>query len=307
MSTPDRLSSDNLYHFKKDPKVVESILTNGFRHNLLVEGIPYKNSKQQNFMVCFCDIRIEDAEFHRSVYGNNAFVLTKDWGRRMGISPMRYVHQNSPGVSQEYIQSKNRFREIVAATNAHPGDVVVDYTIFSLLMSRNLLTHDSLQDDVSANPSLSQTIQTEEDNYLSIRNTLEGSGQLQHLDQFLAGILNSIYALHNELEHRDAFLRIYQEDFPPTGTPIVKDKILYDEREWRSVKFPAKADNLKGVTDKHLPPTYNLKFSDADLLAVLCQDQPTLNSLKDYIENNPILTDKDQTIAKLGLIDDHKE
>jgi hypothetical protein len=39
-NTVDRLSSDSLYHFKKDVSILEAILEKGFRHNLLQEEIP---------------------------------------------------------------------------------------------------------------------------------------------------------------------------------------------------------------------------------------------------------------------------
>ena len=37
-----RLSSDYLYHFKRDPEVVKLILQGGFRHNLLTETLPFR-------------------------------------------------------------------------------------------------------------------------------------------------------------------------------------------------------------------------------------------------------------------------
>jgi hypothetical protein len=47
--TTDRLSSDNLYHFKSNVDVLNSILTYGFRHSLWSETIPYK--KNQNRII----------------------------------------------------------------------------------------------------------------------------------------------------------------------------------------------------------------------------------------------------------------
>lgn len=125
----DRLSSDNLYHFKSNVSVLKSILTYGFRHSLWPETIPYKKSEQNKFMVCFCDIRIEDANYHRQTYGHNAIVLTKEWGKKNGISPVRYIHENSPGILPNYIKSKNRFREIRENAGDHYDTVAMDYSI----------------------------------------------------------------------------------------------------------------------------------------------------------------------------------
>jgi uncharacterized protein (DUF433 family) len=75
-----RLSSDNLYHFtgRKDGfSTLKKIVKTGFRFGLQNEQVPHGIIIQQNFAVCFCDIRIDGARFHRKYYGNNALVLTK--------------------------------------------------------------------------------------------------------------------------------------------------------------------------------------------------------------------------------------
>ena len=304
MGNTDRLSSDNLYHFKQNPRVVESILSNGFRHNLWPEMIPYKTSEQHNFLVCFCDIKIEEATYHRSVYGNNALVLTKDWGMRNGVSPVRYVHEESPGLSASYIRMKNRFREMRGAAEDHPDTLTMHYAIQARLQQEGLLTHDTLAVDIVA---LGSRWDVEEEKFTAIFDAIKGTANYTELAAYLRSLTARIADLHNELERRDALMRVYKGDFSTTTGGTIKDKILYDEREWRSVKFPDKADYVQGVTNKHLPPKYNLTFTDADILAILCQDQQTLDSLKSYIESNTILTDKDKTIAKLRLIDEHTE
>jgi hypothetical protein len=50
------LSSNYLYHYKKDVSVIKLILKKGFRYNIWEENAIFRESKQLNFMVCFCDI-----------------------------------------------------------------------------------------------------------------------------------------------------------------------------------------------------------------------------------------------------------
>lgn len=306
--TKDRLSSDNLYHFKSNIGVLKSILNYGFRHSLWSETMPYRQSEQNNFMVCFCDIRIEDANYHRQTYGDNAIVLTKEWGIRNGISPVRYIHENSPGILQNYLKSKNRFREIRANAGDHHDTVVMDYSIFSILIDLNNLHYDSLQEDINSNPLLLNEMHTLENEFLLLFDSLKPLDQDTVLTKYFRSLTNRIIELHNELERRDAFMRVYSEDFthPSTGRTI-KDKILYDEKEWRSIKFADRADYAEATKNKFLPPTYNLVFEDNDVLAILLKDESTLNEVKDYILNNKTLLDSAKTIGKLKKIDEYKE
>lgn len=75
-----RLSSDNLYHFTQDSNTIIKILETGFRYSLCNESIPNKSIHKNIFNISFCDIKFEDSETHRKYYGDNAIVLSKDWG-----------------------------------------------------------------------------------------------------------------------------------------------------------------------------------------------------------------------------------
>jgi hypothetical protein len=304
----DRLSSDNLYHFKSNISVLKSILTHGFRHSLWSETIPYKKSEQNNFIVCFCDIRIEDTNYHRQTYGDNAIVLTKDWGKRNGVSPVRYIHAYSPGILPNYIKSKNLFREVRKNAEDHYDTVLMDYSIFSVLIDLKKLHHDSLQVDINSNPGLLSEMNALEIEFHQLFEALKPMGQDKALTKYFRSLTNRIVELHNELERRDAFMRVYSEDFthPTTGTTI-KNKILYDEKEWRSIKFAENADYSEATKNKFLPPNYNLLFGDNDVLAILLKDEATVNDVKDYIVNNKTLLETTKTISKLKVIDDYKE
>jgi hypothetical protein len=286
--TKDRLSSDNLFHFTGNVDKLESIFKSGFRHNLMeTETFPYKGSIAQNFCVCFCDIRYEDSEFHRSVYGNNAIILTKDWGITNGVSPVRYIHENSPGVNSRYVLMKNLFREL---THPSPRGVrSLDY----LAASIQLLDGDNSKIPVDDN--WGRLLRAED-----LQPTLESLGafiaKLSSGDKEMFFVaLSSLYAriseLHNELENRDSFQRAYKEDF----RGIIK-KVLYDEREWRSIRYIDEAyENAHGgsykdaMNNKFLPLDFNLKFNDSDIVAILVADTATKDRIKNYIASNATL------------------
>jgi hypothetical protein len=306
--TRDRLSSDNLYHFKSDVSVLNAILTHGFRHTMWTERIPYKNSRQLNFMCCFCDIRIEDAKFHRSVYGDNAIVLTKEWGIRNGVNPVRYVTETSPGLSQDYMGSKNRYRSIRKITQDDIDTLMMQYLVFSVLKDEKKLTYDSVEEEFINNPNLNDAIDKLESDYVNIFEHLKDSPHKQSLVKIMRSLANRIGELHNELEKRDSLMRAYIEDFvhPSTKTTI-KHKVLYDEREWRSIKYADQADYAQANSDRFLSPKYNLCFNDNDVLAILLKNQSCLDNVKDYLTKNKTLLDPAITLSKLSIIDSYQE
>lgn len=304
----ERLSSDNLYHFKSNLTVLKSILSNGFRHNLWQESIPYQKIEQQNFIVCFCDIKIQDASFHRQVYGDNAIVLTKDWGIKNGVSPVRYIHSKSPGLSDDYMRNKKVLREIRLKTEDHPDTLVQDYSLFSILVDKKRLTSKNIENQIESDPTLLDELEKLETEYQGLFEELKASGKDTILAKYFRSIISRLLELHNELEQRDAFMRVYSQDFThPTSGVSIKDKILYDEKEWRSIRFANEGDYSKSMTSKFLPDTYNLRFGDDDVLAILFTDTNALEETKEYLKTNKTLLDYNKTESKLSLIDNYTE
>lgn len=130
-------------------------------------------------------------------------------------------------------------------------------------------------------------------------------------------IINPAYKceLHNELENRDAIVRVYQDDFtsPATGT-VIKDKILYDEREWRSVKFFGDQDFQKNpkefedaINNKFLPKRFNLKFTRDDLVAILVNDQKEIDELVDFVKKTKTPINSKTDLPKIKLYADFHE
>src|SRR5581483_12013577 len=278
--TRHSLSSACLYHFKPEIRVLKLILQHGFSHRLMIETIPYKESKQQNFAVCFCDIRWEDSAAHRSCYGDNAIVLTKAWGIANGISPVRYIHQNSPGATEAYIAIRNMLRFARDASEGDQAVLVRNMLILSLLKDEGTVLGPDVANAFALNPIAEQRegeLESEIDRLLS---ATKSGGHAGLVLRYIQSLVARIIEQQNELEFRDSYTRRYQEDFAcPRSRTIVSDKRLYAEREWRSIKYvtDAQAKASPGLvesalTNRFLPPSYNLDFGDSDVVALIVAD-----------------------------------
>jgi hypothetical protein len=125
---------------------------------------------------------------------------------------------------------------------------------------------------------------------------------LAHLND----LFNRIKDLHNELEARDAFIRAYIEDFKPSDGDVIRGKVLYDEREWRSIKIiEARHDGLhatpyaEAVKNKFLPLSYNLRFTADDLQFVVVEHESDKETIRDFLSANACLVTSDEVTGKL--------
>jgi hypothetical protein len=141
-----RLSSDFLYTYTAKFENIKLMLKYGLRHSLNKEKLPYLNSEQHNFVVCFCDILPEQADFHKSVYGNYSIAFTKEWGIKNEISPIRYIHEKSPGAVEQYVFIKNDLREArEALRDGNQIDYFLSLLLFSNAREMGLFTKGSLE------------------------------------------------------------------------------------------------------------------------------------------------------------------
>src|SRR6185369_12338624 len=99
-STGVNISSDTLFHFTSSLDHLLNILENDFSPRYCPEYITAdasgKNPIEALPMVCFCDLPIFLVNRHLSNYGNYGIGLTKEWGIRSELTPVLYVHGNSP-------------------------------------------------------------------------------------------------------------------------------------------------------------------------------------------------------------------
>jgi len=45
-------------------------------------------------MVCFCDIPIQLSVQHQKAYGSYVIGVSKDWGKKVGLTPLLYIYEN---------------------------------------------------------------------------------------------------------------------------------------------------------------------------------------------------------------------
>jgi len=303
----ERLSSDLLFHYKKDLGVLCLILQNGFRHNSWKETLPYGKIWQQNFICCFCDILPKQAAYHRACYGNYALVLTKPWGISNRISPVRYVTEKSPGIGDQYFAAKNLWRSF-----SHPVDhyaMVRDYLIFSRLMQRGLVPNGDFASAMLGDNEIKSLYQKELKELHGLVSHLPSDEDRAYFSNCLIALFNRITYLHNEIEKRDVFMRAYNDEFKcPAGT-LIQNKILYDEREWRSVgEVSEKPDGshvkeiLEAVEKGYLSSNHNIKFTAADLKHIVVTNQTEKTQVLDFLGNTSCLITKTEAQAPGRLI-----
>ena len=96
------ISANTLFHFTSSYKTLIKILQSRFFPRLCLEkGMWYPGDKKWAIpMACFCDIPLSDIVEHTQKYGNYAIGLKKSWAIDQGVSPILYVHDNTPFVVQ---------------------------------------------------------------------------------------------------------------------------------------------------------------------------------------------------------------
>ncbi len=309
-----RLSSDYIFHYKQSFDVLLLILQHGFRHSLWMEGIPYKESKQLNFTCCFCDIRPHDAEYHRKCYGNVALALKKEWGVRNGISPVRYIHETSPGVSSTYIALKNMIRGAELFRKMDIAAVIKMYLLSSMLHQKKRLVEGDLERTITNDPTVAVTLTECESQFDSFLESIPTNKGKADFIEFLSNMFERVADLHNELEIRDSFMRAYRENFTPTHGETIKDKILYDEREWRSVRSVIPIEDgshlpvyQKACTENFLPSNYNLLFGNDDVAYIVVENQDQRGKLAEYLAQNDCLIGAETSASKIVTFDELKK
>lgn len=84
---------NHIFHYTQNPEALINILTNGFAPSYCEEKIT--DLTYLIPMVSFCNISIRDVDLYMR-YGYYGIGLTIDWALRNRISPVIYIHENSP-------------------------------------------------------------------------------------------------------------------------------------------------------------------------------------------------------------------
>jgi len=211
------ISTDNLYHYTNKFKWIISILEEGFKFNKCEEKLPLTGFSSSIFshpeivkhlihpeVVCFCDIPFSLVSDHINKYGEYCIGLTKDWGMKNGITPIRYVHFDTPDLKDE------KFYLLKASAE--------NYYRFnnSMLQMVNQMLIDS--------------------------GDFEGLSEkdYQSLPKKWEKIISQMDCeYHNMITFTQLYLgnmRIYEDEWPDRVTGKKELHRFYDEREWRALK-----------------------------------------------------------------------
>lgn len=105
------ISANTLFHFTKSRYLKSILLSQGLYAQYSdehFEGIfPDKSIFRFDYipMISFCDLTIMQLtgdSNHRENFGEYGIGLTKKWGIKNKVSPVTYVHKESPSTSQLY-------------------------------------------------------------------------------------------------------------------------------------------------------------------------------------------------------------
>jgi hypothetical protein len=285
-----KLSSECLYHYTKELSSLKGILTSGFRFHLIKEELSYKGKliTQDKFAICFCDITNEDSASHRLEFGQYGIALTKEWGMKHGVSPVRYSHEWSPGNGDAYRALKSMY---FSATQESP----------ECLSSRNLLWAAKIRavaDEGKNGQPLQAPLYSDEgfknrEKYLeelrqvaTIPNEKDNQLVLTFRHTF-ESLMWYIQCLHNEFELRDMYIRRFEK---------------YDEREWRAI-YVSNFDEppfmeMMGEKEMRLKDSYNLKFEASDIHELLVVNEAQKADLSKFLRDQR----RESLISRLKII-----
>jgi hypothetical protein len=111
------LSTQSLFHYTPTFENLLGIIEKGFKYCNFEEDMPFTMSKHSFFSkfnktdlirycqfiacVCFCDIPFDRIEDHKNQYGQYCIGMSKEWALKKGITPVRYIHKESPDIQNE--------------------------------------------------------------------------------------------------------------------------------------------------------------------------------------------------------------
>jgi len=111
------IAADTLFHFTKNIETLSLIISDKFKPSYCLEYFPGEEKNLPHCarafpMVCFCDIRLSQLTDHTNQYGKFGIGLEKSWGIKNGLSPVHYIHTNSPtyhGINKifEFVRTNN--------------------------------------------------------------------------------------------------------------------------------------------------------------------------------------------------------
>jgi len=212
------ISSQSLFHFTPKFEYLESIVENGFQFRECHELLPLSGYKSCIFdqlgivqhihyplIICFCDLPLSASNEHRKQYGEYAIAMTKEWGMKNEVTPIRYVHAHSPDfISETY-------------------NLILDIPGYLRQHNDNLFEF------------LSQVLNEKGDDDSLTKEDLDSlSPGVKKLLAFANGeYLNLLSHWHRVMQ----YVRAYDGDWTDRSTGQKTHRTFYNEREWRAASY----------------------------------------------------------------------
>lgn len=126
------VSSNTLFHFTSERKYLLSILENNFQPRYCFEILSGAMAKTKLPdwwnrgipMTCFCDLTLSNTSKHLATYGDYGLGLTKEWGQKNGITPVLYVHKDSPLIECVKISVATLEQSLIRSMSGNDDDVL---------------------------------------------------------------------------------------------------------------------------------------------------------------------------------------
>lgn len=206
------VNNNSLFHYTPLFEKLKSILSVGFRFNILQEELPlpgpppleqFISYQFEWYAICFCDIPLDLAREHKEQYGSYCIGLTKEWAIKNGVTPIRYVHKNSPDLNDTF---KNSFRFLDFAKN-HNNSIIK-------MLADNLKSENQLNNNFNVEDLF---------NYSS-----EAKVFLSLIDSYFKDLCNYII-------DGSGYWRLYSGLWKDRASGQAVERLFYDEREWRAL------------------------------------------------------------------------
>ncbi|MFA7288559.1 MAG: abortive infection system antitoxin AbiGi family protein [Melioribacteraceae bacterium] len=220
-----KLSANSLYHFTPKYDNIKSILENGFLFSALKEDIPFSMYANSPFSiqgiinyiniskaVCFCDIPLNLCNEHATQYGKYVIGLSKEWGIKKGITPIRYIHYSSPDINNDSYRSMRNSYMMYQQHNNSP------YDFYRNIIEDLYNIEPQSEDEIGNIP-------------VAVKKTII------YMNSQLIDMAKYVMFAQN-------FLRSYEGDWVDRITKEITKRRYYDEREWRAVKNADETGNL---------------------------------------------------------------
>lgn len=200
---------------------LKGILGTGFRFSDCVEELPSNgfSANVDHYLstlkcVCFCDIPLSQSEEHRSQYGDYSIAMSKQWAVDVGVTPIRYLHHNSPDVKAFFFRRLGEIREGFSKCS---GGLVEFYVRYLKEVGCDYAA-DIEKDLATGSEGVRELLKLIEDDYLEV------------MDCYSRLI---------------ALSRIYEGKWDDRRSGQAIRRTFYDEREWRAIALAEEQNNLK--------------------------------------------------------------